>query len=290
MDTSNLTSPLHFVIPDVSEAVGLPTSAAYASGTHGAAYSFLSWWKKMLRPMRWLITILLLCAPLPAHCLIVNDPIQTAQAAIAFATQIATLKTQMSELLTHTELLQGQLQNQQSMITRQDNMTKSLSPTQWENFSQQFMELGHAAQQGDGISYAMGDITHQFQERYPGYQAPDNYPAAYENWSQNTLSSINGSLNAAGLQHNEFATENAKLDSLQRLSQSATGQTQAIQASNLLAASLITQLQKLRQLQMSQIQSQDAYMAYVVNKESAEAATLDKIFHRIKPKGNNPGY
>lgn len=228
--------------------------------------------------------------PCPSLALIVHDPVQTVRNALGFANQVRALTKQLNEMVKQSQMLQQQLRNQQDMISSQNQMTKTLSPTEWEDVTHSLMQLDKLAKQGNGMSYAMSDISQQFETHYPGYQAPENYPAAYQQWSGNTLDSIQGSFAAAGLQHQEFAAESAKMEVLQQLSQHADGQTQAIQAGNLIATSLVVQLQKLRQLQMSQIQAQNAYMAYEVNKDSAEQAALDRMFRVIEPKGNHPKY
>lgn len=225
-----------------------------------------------------------------AIALIVHDPAQTAQMVASFAKQATALSKQMNELVRQTQMLQTQISNQQQMITSQDRMTKGLTASEWDSFADNFKQLNQAVQQGNGISYAMSDLNERFKLQYPGYKAPDDYPTAYSGWSQNTLSSINGALASANLQSNEFATENARMSVLSRLSDNATGQTQAIQAGNMIANNLVVQMQKLRQLQMAQMQAQDAYMAHEVNKEAANRAMMKQIFHEIIPPGNNTGF
>lgn len=228
--------------------------------------------------------------PCSSGALIVHDPVQTLKISVSFAQQFSMMTSQLNQMVKQVQALQQQLRNQQDMLSNQNQMTRSLSPTPWEDISSSLAKLDALAQEGSGMSYAMADLSQQFEAHYPGYQAPDDYPAAYQAWSHDTLDSIEGSFAAAGWQHQEFAAESAKMEVLQQLSQNAGGQTQAIQAGNLIATSLMVQLQKLRQLQMSQMQAQNAYMAYQVNKDSAEQAVLDKILRRVEPEGNNPRY
>ncbi|MCB0376640.1 MAG: hypothetical protein KDD04_12030, partial [Sinomicrobium sp.] len=61
-------------------------------------------------------------------------------------------------------------------------------------------------------------------------------------------------------------------------------------AANMIASSQVEQLQKLRQLHMSQMQAANAYMSYEVNKDAAENASLDEFIKVIEYKGGGNQY
>jgi len=196
-------------------------------------------------------------------------------------TQILNFGQSISQVVRQTTMVI----NQAKQISNQLQQLKSIevfSEGEWSSAIGLLTELQSVVQQGQGISYALESISEVFKETYPGYEAPTDYTADYQNWSNTTLDTIKGTLMSVGLQSNEFATENATLTSLRSISDSAVGQTQAIQAGNMINNEMISQLQKLRQIQMSQIQSQGTYMAYQVNKEAAGEANLEIIFQEIE--------
>jgi len=207
------------------------------------------------------------------------------------------LATEWTQLANHIELVaavakQTQMViNQVQMIANQIEMLKSIKTFpkgEWGKVIMILNQLDSIVRQGQALSYAMQHLSETFQEKYPGYQAPADYALAYQNWSATTLDSIRGALMAAGFQSEQFATETATMTTLQNLSDSAVGQTQVIQAGNMIANQLVAQLQKLRQLQMAQMQAQNAYMAHEVNQQAASEAAVDEFFKEIpyKPGGS----
>ena len=79
------------------------------------------------------------------------------------------------------------------------------------------------------------------------------------------------------MQSDMFATEEQTLIALQVQSQTAAGRMQASQAGNLIAAQQVRQLQKLRQLQMAQMQMQAVYMARELDQQAAQQAARDRF-------------
>ena len=232
----------------------------------------------------WVLVVMLMGLPLRARALfgagdIVSDP-------LSYTYYVS----QISQAVEQTLQLKQQFENLQQQLEAQNLMTMGLDAVEWEDVTAHFMQLSQLTDVGQAVSYAMGDVAEQFNTTYPGYSAPEHYAASYQQWNRATLDAIRNSFTSAGLQHNEFATESAKLHTLANLSQSAKGQTQAIQAGNLIANHLATQLQKLRHLTMSQLQAQNAYMAYEVNKDAASDAVFDRLFREVKIEDNHPGY
>jgi type IV secretion system protein TrbJ len=80
-------------------------------------------------------------------------------------------------------------------------------------------------------------------------------------------------LNAVRLHGEDFPAEQARIDSLTALSDSAVGRMQAVQTGNMIAAEQVQQLVKLRQLVMAQVNAQNVYMASQANREAQRAAT-----------------
>lgn len=211
----------------------------------------------------------------------------------------AVLATEFTQVLNHVELViqvsqtARMLVNQIQMISNQIEFLKSIATNPngiWDNIVPLLAQLHNVVQQGQALSYNLQNISQVFQTTFPGYVPPQNFINEYQQWTQGTLDSIRGSLMAAGLQSNQLSTESSTLTSLKSLSNGAIGQTQAIQAGNMISHEMINQMQKLRQLQMSQMQAQSAYMAHQVNLDSSTQAAIDEYIHEITPTGNSASF
>jgi len=207
--------------------------------------------------------------------------------------------TELTQILNNIELVssvakQAQaVANQIKMIQYQIEQLKSIERYPgglWNDAMTAINKLNLIVRQGQALSYTLQNIEQEFQKRYPGYEAPQDYVASYQDWSKTTLDSIKGSLAAAGFQNNEFQTENAALTTIRNLSDNAVGQTQAIQAANKIADLQVQQLQKLRQLHMAQMQASNAYMSHEINNEAATNAAVDEFIKVIEFKGGGKRY
>ena len=170
-----------------------------------------------------------------------------------------------------------QLQQYQNMITNTINIPAQI----WGQVQLDLNGLASVARQGQALAYSMANIDTQFKATFKGYHVPANYPAEYQTWSRTTLDSLKNALEAAGLQSQQFATEEGVLRQLRAMSQGAGGQMQAIQVGSQIAEQQVQQLQKLRQLVMLQLQSQNTYLAAQENKDATtKAARDDAVLYR----------
>ena len=144
----------------------------------------------------------------------------------------------------------------------------------WGQIHSDLEALTQIAKVGQSISYADQNLSAEFTQMYPGYSVPGDYTRAYTGWAQNTLGGIQGALQAAGLQSSQFATEDAVFSQLQALSDGAAGHMQAVQVGNMIAIQEVQQLQKLRQMQMAQIQGEFGYLATQQQNDLSKYATL----------------
>jgi len=117
-----------------------------------------------------------------------------------------------------------------------------------------------------------------FRLRFPGYSTSTNYGQSYQTWSQTSLDSTLGALKAAGVQNDQFDSDEALLQSLQGQSQSAVGRMQAIEVGNQIAENQAEQLMKLRQLMMADMQSKAAYQSTMVQAQATKQANSDQFF------------
>jgi len=98
----------------------------------------------------------------------------------------------------------------------------------------------------------------------------------YRDWSQSNHDSVRGALRAAGLQAQQFRREESAVRAIENQIQSASGTKQLLQAGGSIAALQVEQLQKLRQLQMAQIQLQTAQTGGALDREAENDADLQR--------------
>ncbi|MCS6496773.1 MULTISPECIES: P-type conjugative transfer protein TrbJ [Burkholderia] len=152
------------------------------------------------------------------------------------------------------------------------------------NMSQAFKNLQTIVVAGQKIDYTLQNSDQLFRNLHPGYGSALDFQHAYRNWSDNTLSAVQNSLAVMHAHMNDFSNEQSMIAQLQQRSQSAQGQLQALQAGNDVGVAMVGQLEKLRQLQMAQMQSQNAYLATQMDKENMGNTGLAQVYGNIRAK------
>lgn len=184
-----------------------------------------------------------------------------------------------------------QIQQYQTMLKNLLNMTPSqmlgeVAGKLWNdnNMSTAFKNLSTIVSAGQKISYTLSNQDQYFKNLHPGYGSVWDFQNAYRNWSDNTLNSIQGALQVVSAHMDDFSNEQSMIQQLQQRSQSAQGQLQALQAGNEVGVAMVGQLEKLRQLQMAQMQSQNQYLAAQVDKENMGNTGLSQVYGNLKAK------
>jgi len=164
---------------------------------------------------------------------------------------------------------------------------KRLSKWDRQGVQAALLQLDTIAKQGEAIAYSAADLDEKFRAAYQGFEHHlDNprtgenwqtYADLYRDWTRHGHDSIRGSLRAAGLQAQQFQSETATVRQLEDQLMSAQGTQQALQAGSLIASHQVSQLQKLRQLLMSQVQIQGNYSAVQLDRQALEDATLQRL-------------
>jgi len=204
------------------------------------------------------------------------------------AVNVATETTQIMnniQLAQHSiHQIQG-LMRQAEMIRNQIEQLKSIatfSNGQWNQTIIILRQLDNVIRQGRSISVSMGNLDQQYRQVYPGYVPPLNFSTQYKDWTETTNDGIVGALTAANLNLSDFQSESAIMSTLQAMSDSAVGQTQAIQAGNMMLSQVVGQLQKLRQLMGAQIQAQTSYHSLQVNTQAGQEATSEEYIQEYE--------
>lgn len=160
-----------------------------------------------------------------------------------------------------------------------DQLTQALSIPQqiWSSIQQDIMGVVNVVKQGKALAFSLEGIGEIFKAKFPGFKATTDYVSEYKQWSQTVSDTIKGTLEAAQLQSEQFATEEGVLQQLRTMSQSNQGRMQALQTGNQIAVEMVAQMQKLRALSLAQMQAQNAYMAKAEQEKDTARATLQSL-------------
>lgn len=203
-------------------------------------------------------------------------PAQPAQAQIAVYDAANFAKNALTEL--HTLLMvtdeATQITNQLQQIEYQVQSLRNFPNGIWGQIQEDLQQLTRIAKVGQSISYADANLSSEFTHMYPGYEVPTNYTQAYTQWATNSLGGIQGALQSANLQSTQFQSEDALFSQLQNLSDGSAGHMQALQVGNMIGVQEVQQLEKLRQLQMAQLQGEFNYLATQQQNDLVKFATL----------------
>jgi P-type conjugative transfer protein TrbJ len=202
----------------------------------------------------------------------------------AYAGVPGVFATEYTQILNYLQLI-GSLEKQVLMVENQltqiADMAKhgvTITNQLFGTVASDISNLNQIVKTGQSLSYTMSNLDGTFRLRFPGYSSSTNYGQSYQTWSQTSLDSTRGALNAAGLQNSQFSSDQALLKTLQGQSQSAVGRMQAIEVGNQIAENQAEQLMKLRQLMMADMQSKASYQGALVQAEATRQANSDLFF------------
>ncbi|MEJ7139537.1 P-type conjugative transfer protein TrbJ [Amphibiibacter pelophylacis] len=206
--------------------------------------------------------------------------------------------TEITQLANNIELANSYLQQVQSYATQLQQYQNMLQntfniPAQvWGAIEGDLRGVADVVQQGQALAYSATNIASQFENTFKGFTfTGTDFKKEYRDLSRKTLDTLKGSLMAANMQSNQFATEEMTLKQLRTMSQNATGQMQAIQVGSQIAEQQVQQLQKLRQLMMAQLNQQNTYLAGQEQKEATRKVAADRAFDVGDPTTNtHKGY
>jgi P-type conjugative transfer protein TrbJ len=193
--------------------------------------------------------------------------------------------TEITQLLNHAELVlayirQGlQLENEIAMYANMLRNTKNLSPQTFGTIQADINSLAQIVQGGQALAYSLGNLDQLFRSTYAGYGTyPTVYYSNYQSWSQTSLDTTLGALRAAGLQSHQMQSEQAVVNSLESMSQTADGQMQALNVLGQISDQQVQQHMKLRELMMADMSSKQAYQAAMTQQQAAAQAATQWFF------------
>lgn len=195
--------------------------------------------------------------------------------------------TQAEQLSTQYQQYATQMQNLKQLSGSGPAMTKLF--TDMTQNQQMFQRLATVVENGQRVAYSLESADAAFKRRYPGYgKTPQNYGDMAKSLSDNTLGAVNNAVAAVGLQSDQISSESDMVGELSRLSSSSDGQLAATQAGNQISVAMVGQMQKLRQLQMAQMQAQNAYIAGQQTKQDDSDAKFQEWINNHNFKHPEP--
>lgn len=148
--------------------------------------------------------------------------------------------------------------------------------------------LANIVATGRAVAYSSGQLDEDYRREHRDFDYYANngwtdgerdnafFSERYKDWAEVNHDSVRGALRAAGLQAQQFEREDSALRTVENQMASASGTKQLLQAGGSIAAMQVEQLQKLRQLQMAQIQLQSASAAGSIDRQAESDADLQR--------------
>ena len=148
----------------------------------------------------------------------------------------------------------------------------------WHSNQNLLANLGGLISEQQGLSYTFQGLAQQFQQLYPGYNVTSTAGAQSPQSSvDTTLNTLNGALQSAQSQAQDFQAEQTSLQTLEVKNQTAIGNLQAVQTGNEIALAQVQQVQMLRQLVMALMNSQNTATANQLNNQTQSQLAAQAI-------------
>ena len=185
---------------------------------------------------------------------------------------------EITQLLNHVQLAMAyvrqalQIYNQIQMIRMmtREGMNLALFPNLAGMVISDVAGIRNLVQATQGLSYGMAANDQMFRNTYQSYAASTApFSTKYQNWATTTLNTALALAKSAGMQQDTIMREQSFNSQMQALMSTPQGTDQTLEKANVLAFSMLRQMQNLRLLMASDMQSKAAFTGYQVAKEQA---------------------
>ena len=197
---------------------------------------------------------------------------------------------QVDNQLTQITQLAEQIQNQLKIYENMLQNTAQLPDHVWGQVESDLNRLRSIVDQGQSISFSMGNADDVLQQRFKSYaDLKTNLPNAetfsntYQSWSDTNRDTIGSTLKAASLTANQFDTEEGTMSSLRSMSESADGQMKALQVGHQIASQQVSQMQKLRGLVSQQMMMMGTWLQTEQTDKDLAQARREEFFKSTAP-------
>jgi len=197
---------------------------------------------------------------------------------------------QVDNQLTQISQLAEQIQNQLKIYENMLQNTAQLPDHVWGQVENDLNQLRSIVDQGQSISFSMGNADDVLQQRFQSYadlktNLPNNatFSSTYQSWSNTNRDTIASSLKAASLTADQFDSEEDTMSSLRSMSETADGQMKALQVGHEIAAQQVAQMQKLRGLVSQQMTMMGTWLQTEQSDKDLAQARREKFFGTTAP-------
>ena len=187
------------------------------------------------------------------------------------ATAIEQLGKQAQEVTTQISMYANDIERYQNMVTNTLNMPAAMFAQIWNPLVGSIQQLTSIYSQAQALGYAGQNIGAQMAQEYQGAGSSiQNLSSVYANWNQTTNTDMEDALESQHLAAQNFATQDASMQTIQNEAQTAQGREQ-VAAAAVAAANVTTKsIQQLEQITMA---GEDAQIAYLKQKKAQANAT-----------------
>lgn len=193
---------------------------------------------------------------------------------------------QVDNQITQISQLAEQIQNQLNIYQNMLQNTAQLPESTWGQVQDDLNRLRGIVEQGQSISFSMGNADDVLQQRFKSYaDLKTNLPNAeslstsYQAWSDTNRDTIGSTLRAASLTADQFDSEESTMRSLRAMSESSDGQMKALQVGHEIAAQQVAQMQKLRGLISQQMTMMGTWLQSEQTDKDLTQARREKFFN-----------
>ncbi|TCU08663.1 P-type conjugative transfer protein TrbJ [Rhizobium sullae] len=197
---------------------------------------------------------------------------------------------QIQNQITQINQLAEQIQNQLKIYENMLQNTAQLPSHVWGQVESDLNQLRSIVDQGQSISFSMGNADDVLQQRFKSYADlksnlpnAESFSSTYQTWSDTNRDTIAGTLKAASLTADQLDSEEDTMFSLRSMSETADGQMKALQVGHEIAAQQVAQMQKLRGLVSQQITMMGTWLQTEQTDKDLAQARREKFFNAIAP-------
>lgn len=184
--------------------------------------------------------------------------------------------TEITQIANNTELVMSYVEQAQQTVHQFNQYATMLKNLQqlnpsallsggaqrlWQDqgMNDTFRNLYKVTVGGQRVAYSLQSLDRQMRSMNPDYGnfAKIDFQGSYRNWFDATKGASMAALELSAAHAEDIHSEEDMMRELVDASQSADGQLKAITAGNRIGISMVSQMQKLRQLQMAQINAQE---------------------------------
>ena len=176
------------------------------------------------------------------------------------------------------------LEQIQHQIDQLDTMYRNLErigDPSWRDLRAWVVYLNELAQQGEALAYSLEGLYEAYRDLFGGVVPTEEpvYDEAYWEWTTTTLDTLAATLDAVSAQARDYFSTQEQLAELQALADSAQGNLEALNVSNMIGTHSGQELAKLNQLLAANINAQNVYWGYLIqldaNREATQRWVLD---------------